>query len=270
MRLLLALALSVSTSFLTAQVNCITTPDQLGPYFVSGTTIISNDTLMPGVLDSNRALELTFYLTYDCDTLDLMSLPDEFQMELWHADSAGEYSNVDGNPNSFNYRSKLNLTGESTTFHTELPGIYPWRPSHIHLKLYMNNGSINDTVVSQLYFKGDSLLDFDGASNTPELWIALDTLSAGFKGSFALGVPAILGIEEGSLHRFSIAPNPARTFVVIKSPLAEQQVEIYNDLGQVIFKGVMSEGRLELSCLNWSSGLYLVRLGSQSKTLLIN
>ena len=118
MRLLLALALSVSTSFLNAQVNCITTPDQLGPYFVSGTTIISNDTLMPGVLDSNRALELTFYLTYDCDTLDLMSLPDEFQMELWHADSAGEYSNVDGNPNSFNYRSKLNLTGESTTFHT--------------------------------------------------------------------------------------------------------------------------------------------------------
>ena len=79
-----------------------------------------------------------------------------------------------------------------------------------------------------------------------------------------------MGIEEGGLHRFSIAPNPARTSVVIESPLAEQQVEIYNDLGQVIFKGVMSEGRLELSCLNWSSGLYLVRLGSQSKTLLIN
>ena len=125
-------------------------------------------------------------------------------------------------------------------------------------------------MVSQLYFKGDSLIDFDGASNTPELWIALDTLSAGFKGSFALGVPTILGIEEGSLPRFSISPNPALTFVVIQSPLAEQQVEIYNDLGQVIFNGVMSDGRLELSCGNWSSGIYLVRLGSQYKTLVIN
>ncbi|MDE0987535.1 MAG: hypothetical protein OSA02_08450 [Schleiferiaceae bacterium] len=270
MRLLLAFALSLSTFCLSAQVSCITTSDQLGPYFVSGTPLVSNDTLMPGVLDSNRALELTFYLTYDCDTIDLKNLPDEFQMELWHADSAGDYSNVDGNPNSFNYRARLNLTGESTTFHTELPGIYPWRPSHIHLKLYRHNSGVNDTIVSQLYFKGDSLLDFDGAINTPELWIALDTLSAGFKGSFALGVPALLGMEEGGLTQFSISPNPALNFVVIESPFAEQPVEVYGDLGQIIFEGVVSDGRLKLSCENWSSGLYVVRVGTQTKLLVIN
>ena len=270
MKFSLVLALSLSTSFLSAQVNCITTPDQIGPYFIGGTPTISNDTLMPGVSHSNRALELTFYLTYDCDTIDLTGLTGLFQVELWHADSAGEYSNVDGNPNNFDYRGKLNLTGKSTTFYTELPGIYPWRPSHIHFKLYMNNGGVNDTIVSQLYFKGDSLLDFSGAINTPELWITLDTLSAGFKGSFALGVPALMGLPEVSLALFKMYPNPAVTEIVIESPFPDQQVEVYSGLGQLIFKGVLKDGILVFSCEKWSSGLYLVRVGTQARTLLIN
>ena len=51
----------VFTTPLLAQVNCVTTPDQLGPYFIENAPIITNDTLAPGVNDTARALQLTFY-----------------------------------------------------------------------------------------------------------------------------------------------------------------------------------------------------------------
>jgi protocatechuate 3,4-dioxygenase beta subunit len=139
-----------------AQVNCITTPDQLGPYFKHGAPLITNDTLAPGVQDSSRALKLNFYVSYDCDTVDLDTLPSPYALELWHANAQGEYSNVDGNPNDFAYRGRLVLSGKTSTLYTELPGIYPWRPSHIHVKGFLTNAWFTDTIVTQLYFKGDS------------------------------------------------------------------------------------------------------------------
>ena len=60
------------------QVNCITTPDQLGPYFVSGAPKITNDTLAPGIINPPRALELTFYVSHDCDTVNLDTLPSTY------------------------------------------------------------------------------------------------------------------------------------------------------------------------------------------------
>ena len=142
----------VLTTPLIAQVNCITSPDQLGPYFIKNAPIITNDTLAPGVKDTARALQLTFYVSSDCDTVDLDSLASTYMVELWHANALGDYSNVDGNPNDFAYRGKLELSGKSTVFHTELPGIYPYRPSHIHLKSYLTDAWFTDTLVTQVYF----------------------------------------------------------------------------------------------------------------------
>jgi len=118
---------------LIAQVNCVTTADQLGPYFIANAPLITNDTLAPGISDTSRALQLTFYVSWNCDTVDLDTLSSTYMVEMWHADAQGDYSNVDGNPNNFAYRGKLELSGKSTVFHTELPGIYPYRPSHIHI-----------------------------------------------------------------------------------------------------------------------------------------
>lgn len=60
----------VFTTPLLAQVNCVTTPDQLGPYFIENAPIITNDTLAPGVNDTARALQLTFYVSSNCDTVN--------------------------------------------------------------------------------------------------------------------------------------------------------------------------------------------------------
>ena len=71
------------------QVNCITTPDQLGPYFVSGAPKITNDTLAPGIINPPRALELTLYVSYNCDTVNLDTLPSTYTIQLWHTNDAG-------------------------------------------------------------------------------------------------------------------------------------------------------------------------------------
>jgi len=97
--------LLVFTTPLIAQVNCVTTPDQLGPYFIENAPMITNDTLAPGVNDTARALQLTFYVSSNCDTVDLDTLASTYMVELWHANALGDYSNVDGNPNDFAYQA---------------------------------------------------------------------------------------------------------------------------------------------------------------------
>jgi hypothetical protein len=89
MKVLKVLILAMAVQFAQAQVHCITTGDQLGPYFKWGAPYISNDTLAPGVLDVTRSLELTFYVSYDCDTVDLDTLPSTYTLQIWHANDSG-------------------------------------------------------------------------------------------------------------------------------------------------------------------------------------
>ncbi|HAR21621.1 MAG TPA: hypothetical protein DCR47_03555, partial [Cryomorphaceae bacterium] len=74
---------------LIAQVNCVTTADQLGPYFIANAPLITNDTLAPGISDTSRALQLTFYVSWNCDTVDLDTLSSTYMVEMWHADAQG-------------------------------------------------------------------------------------------------------------------------------------------------------------------------------------
>ena len=82
MKFVKAFILVIAVQFAHAQVNCITTGDQLGPYFKWGAPYISNDTLAPGILDTTRSLELTFYVSYDCDTVDLDTLPSTYTLQI--------------------------------------------------------------------------------------------------------------------------------------------------------------------------------------------
>ena len=253
---------------LSAQVSCVTTPDQLGPYFVQGAPTVKNDTLQPGISDVSRSLELTFYVSYDCDTLDLDTLPSPYALELWHADASGEYSNVDGNPNDFAYRGNLQLSGKSTVLYTELPGIYPSRPSHIHVKGYLTNAWFTDTIVTQLYFKGDSLIPFDSAKDYPERWIALDTTANGFKGSFALGLSYIVGMDEQTATNWHVTPNPAQDFIEIKGGNQSADVVVYNAAGELYLSMTMDRVQ-RINTANWPRGMYYVRIAGEVKKIML-
>ena len=251
-----------------AQVNCITTPDQLGPYFKHGAPLITNDTLAPGIQDSSRALKLNFYVSYDCDTIDLDTLPSLYGLEMWHANAQGEYSNVDGNPNDFAYRGRLILSGKISTLYTELPGIYPWRPSHIHVKGFFTSAGFTDTIITQLYFKGDSLIASDPAKDFPERWIPLDTAANGYEGSFAFGLSYIIGMEERPEDHWVLKPNPARDEFTVSGYDGSDKMVVVDVLGRVIYEGILSE-RTRISTAHWPRGTYWVRIDHRARTLVL-
>ena len=76
-------------------------------------------------------------------------------VELWHADPTGTYDN-----------SGLKLRGHQFTdadgrwwFDTIVPGLYPGRTRHYHLKVQKPGGSL---LTTQLYFPGELANDRDG------------------------------------------------------------------------------------------------------------
>ena len=251
-----------------AQVNCITTPDQLGPYFKHGAPLITNDTLAPGIQDSSRALKLNFYVSYDCDTIDLDTLPSLYGLEIWHANAQGEYSNVDGNPNDFAYRGRLILSGKISTLYTELPGIYPWRPSHIHVKGFLTSAGFTDTIITQLYFKGDSLIASDPAKDFPERWIPLDTAANGYEGSFAFGLSYIIGMEERPEDHWVLKPNPARDEFTVSGYDGSDKMVVVDVLGRVVYEGILTE-RTRISTAHWPRGTDWVRIDHRARTLVL-
>lgn len=251
-----------------AQVNCLTSADQLGPYFIQNAPLVTNDTLAPGIKDTARGLQLTFFVSLDCDTLDLDTVSSSYIVELWHANAQGEYSNVDGNPNDFAYRGKLELTGKSTVIFTELPGIYPFRPSHIHIKSYFADPWFTDTLVTQLYFEGDSLLPFDIASTFPERWIPLDTTANGYIGSFSFGLALHIGANELAGRSWKCFPNPASNVLELKASGHDRFIQIADSRGSIYFEGDLPNGGV-LDIMDWPRGSYIVRKEGTAQLVLV-
>jgi len=93
-------------------------------------------------------------------------------VEIWQANAAGRYLHKNDQHNA---PLDPNFTGEGRTFTdgdgryrfiTVRPGAYPWknhynawRPQHIHFSLF--GPAFSTRLVTQMYFPGDPLLEFD-------------------------------------------------------------------------------------------------------------
>lgn len=81
-------------------------------------------------------------------------------VDIWHTDAAGQYSGYDGQgDDGIDTSGETFLRGMQITddnglveFETIYPGWYPGRTTHIHFKVYTDEGSL---VASQLYFPDD-------------------------------------------------------------------------------------------------------------------
>ncbi len=79
-------------------------------------------------------------------------------LDFWHADARGTYDNTD-------YRLRGHQVTDSTGIYyleTIVPGLYPGRTRHIHVKVRAPNGP---TLTTQLYFPGESRNETDGIFN---------------------------------------------------------------------------------------------------------
>jgi protocatechuate 3,4-dioxygenase beta subunit len=93
-------------------------------------------------------------------------------IEIWQANAAGRYVHkVDQHdapldPNFLGSGRVMTDAEGNYKFYTIKPGAYPWsnhynawRPNHIHFSLFGAN--ITNRLVTQMYFPGDPLLQYD-------------------------------------------------------------------------------------------------------------
>lgn len=141
-RIALLLCASLATPALLAQANCgAPTPrDGEGPFYSPGAPRRAS-LAEAGAKGERMILSGTVY-SRDCRPLANALL------DFWQADEKGEYDNA-----GFRYRGQLTADANGRyRLETVLPGEYPGRPRHIHVKVQAPGGR---ALTTQIYF-GDS------------------------------------------------------------------------------------------------------------------
>jgi protocatechuate 3,4-dioxygenase beta subunit len=103
-------------------------------------------------------------------------------LDFWQADGNGNYDNSGYTLRGHQYtdaNGRFQLT-------TVVPGLYPGRTEHIHVKVQAPNGQI---VTSQLFFPGVVQNNSDGIYNT-SLLLSITETSDGLQGQYNFVVPA--------------------------------------------------------------------------------
>jgi protocatechuate 3,4-dioxygenase beta subunit len=94
-------------------------------------------------------------------------------VDIWHCDDAGVYDNA-----GFRLRGHQFADAQGAySFETILPGVYPGRTRHIHVKVQAPGGPI---LTTQLYFPDEPANDRDGIFD-PSLVVAMADDAAGGK-----------------------------------------------------------------------------------------
>ncbi|MEZ5032984.1 MAG: hypothetical protein R2787_16460 [Saprospiraceae bacterium] len=115
---------------------CLPTGSDIeGPYYVVDAP--ETDSIIAPVLQSNAQkiwVRGTVYF-FGCE----VPVPNPV-LDIWHTDELGEYSNVEGNPDDFAYRARVQGHPDGTyRYYSVWPGLYPGRPRHTHFKVWVND-----------------------------------------------------------------------------------------------------------------------------------
>jgi protocatechuate 3,4-dioxygenase beta subunit len=118
-----------------------------GPYYKEGAPESAN--LVTDGMAGTRLLLTGLVVSTDCSPIA------DAKLEIWQADSTGTYDNA-----GFSLRGYVMTDGDGRfTIETIVPGEYPGRTEHIHVKVTPPGGS---TLTTQLYFPGTTANDGDG------------------------------------------------------------------------------------------------------------
>jgi protocatechuate 3,4-dioxygenase beta subunit len=152
----------------------VTTAQTEGPYYKAGSPE-RTDLTEPGMAGTRLTLALRV-VTPDCTPVDGAVI------DLWQADGSGTYDNTGY---TLRGHTATDASGGAVVL-TIVPGEYPGRTEHIHVKVTPPGGA---TLTTQLYFPGVTTNDQDGIYR-PDLVLDLTTAADGLVGTFTFVVPA--------------------------------------------------------------------------------
>jgi protocatechuate 3,4-dioxygenase beta subunit len=139
-----------------------------GPYFKAGSP--ARTSLLAAGMSGTRLYLTGRVLTTGCAPVA------GARLDFWQADASGAYDNS-------GYRLRGNQTTKadgSYTLETVVPGLYPGRTEHIHVKVQAPNKPV---LTTQLFFPGVSRNQQDGIFNN-RLLITVQSTADGVQGSF--------------------------------------------------------------------------------------
>jgi protocatechuate 3,4-dioxygenase beta subunit len=145
-----------------------------GPYYKSGSPEQA-DLYQAGM--AGTKLVVTGYV-YDTNCQPVANA----WLDFWQADANGQYDNSGYTLRGHQYtdaNGRFQLT-------TVVPGIYPGRTEHIHVKVQAPNGQL---ITSQLFFPGVTQNDSDGIYNA-SLLLAITGTGNDLQGQYNFVVPA--------------------------------------------------------------------------------
>lgn len=145
-----------------------------GPYYKAGAPESSD--LTTADMGGTRLTLTGYVVTTDCSPVA------GAKVEIWQADSSGSYDN-----SGYTLRGYV-LTDASGQFtiRTVVPGEYPGRTEHIHVKVTPPGGT---TLTTQVYFPGTTANDSDGIYD-PSLLLAITQDGDALIGSYTFVVAA--------------------------------------------------------------------------------
>lgn len=145
------------------------TPAQTeGPYYKANTP--ERRSLLEPAMPGTRLILTGYVVTAECKPIARTWL------DFWQADDAGAYDNV-------GYRLRGHqFTDNAGVYYLEtvLPGLYPGRTRHIHVKVRTPDGP---TLTTQLYFPGEASNQRDGIFR-PELIVSMRDAAGGKVATF--------------------------------------------------------------------------------------
>ena len=145
------------------------TPRQTeGPFFTPSSP--RRDSLLEPGMKGTRIVLTGRVFTRECRPVSGALL------DFWHADDAGDYDNE-----GYRLRGHLFTDAEGRyRLETIVPGVYPGRTRHYHLKVQAPRGPV---LTTQLYFPGEARNGRDGIFR-PELLMAVSDTKDGKQGRF--------------------------------------------------------------------------------------
>ncbi|HLO33958.1 MAG TPA: hypothetical protein VK249_32725 [Anaerolineales bacterium] len=145
-----------------------------GPYFKVGSPEQAN--LYQDGMTGTKIVITGYVYTTDCQPVANALL------DFWQADANGKYDN-----NGYTLRGHQ-LTDANGRYQltTVVPGLYPGRTEHIHVKVQAPNGKL---ITTQLFFPGVTQNDADGIFNQ-SLLLSIQESRSGLEGQFNFVVPA--------------------------------------------------------------------------------
>lgn len=145
------------------------TPGQTeGPYFKSGSP--ERASLIEANTTGTKLVLSGYVYTANCQPIA------HAQLDFWQADDKGTYDNNGYTLRGHQY-TDANGRYQLTTI---IPGLYPGRTEHIHVKVQAPNGPL---LTSQLYFPGVSQNESDGIFD-PALVMSVQSAAGGANATF--------------------------------------------------------------------------------------